>query len=321
MRALDSRCSRLPSSSTPRTLDEPRQRQPLQDQRGEDDRVGEEDDEVALREGAAAVDRLRDGQRRGQRHRAAHAGPRRRWPGTASATAGSRSRTRRESRRGSVGGREDPQEADDDDRAPTRRPRRTTIEPVDSPLMPSMTLGQLQPDEHEEHGVEDEDEDLPHREGLDPGRRRDELRRAPAEVDAGRHRGQDRRDAERLGRQVGEVRRDQRDRDLGRRVVERLAQPGDDVADGDADRDADDRVEDEAPARLGQREAPADHGGDRELVGDERRRVVDQRLALDDRHVAPRRADARGDRRRRDGIGRRHDGAEHERRLPTTCRR
>ena len=136
------------------------------------------------------------------------------------------------------------------------------------------------------------------------------------EVDAGRHRGQDRRDAERLGRQVGEVRRDQRDRDLRRRVVQRLAQPGDDVADGDADRDADDRVEDEAPARLGQREAPGDRGRDRELVGDERRRVVDQRLALDDRHVAPRGADPRGDRRRRDGIGGRHDGAQHEGRLP-----
>jgi len=56
-------------------LDEPRQREPLQDQRGEDDRVGQEDDEVALREGPAAVDRLRDGQCRGQGHGTAHAGP------------------------------------------------------------------------------------------------------------------------------------------------------------------------------------------------------------------------------------------------------
>ena len=184
------------------------------------------------------------------------------------------------------------------------------------PADPVDDARQLEADEHEEHGVEDEDEDLPHREGLDPGGRRDELRRVPAEVDAGGHRGQDRRDAERLGRQVGEVRRDERDRDLRRGVVERLAQRRDDVADGDADRDADDRVEDEAPARLGHREAPADRGRHRELVGDEGRRVVDQRLAFDDRHVAARGADARGDRRRRDGIGRRHDGAQHERRLP-----
>ena len=90
----------------------------------------------------------------------------------------------------------------------------------------------------------------------------------------------------------------------------------DDVADGDADRDAHDRVEDEAAARLGHREAPADDGRHRELVGDEGRRVVDQRLAFDDRHVAARGADARGDRRRRDGIGGRHDGAQHEGRLP-----
>src|SRR3954464_410123 len=39
-------------------LDEPRQRESLQDQRGEDDRVGEEDDEIALGEAPAAVDRL-----------------------------------------------------------------------------------------------------------------------------------------------------------------------------------------------------------------------------------------------------------------------
>ena len=179
-----------------------------------------------------------------------------------------------------------------------------------------MTLGSWRPDEHEERGVEDEDEDLPHREGLDPRRGRDQLGRVPAQVDAGGHGGQHRRDAERLGRQVGEVRRDERDRDLRRGVVERLAQQRDDVADDDADRDADDRVEHEAPARLGHREAPGDRGGHRELVGDERRRVVDQRLALDDRHVAPRRADTRGDRRRRDGIGGRHDGAQHERGLP-----
>ena len=290
------------------------QRHPLQDQRGHDHRVGEEDDEVALREVAARVDRRRDGERRGQRDGAAHARPRDDGGevpvhgGLALADA-PRDQPRQ------VGAGEDPQEAyDDDGRRHGRRVAddRAGRQPADA----VHHAGQLQPDEHEERGVEDEDEDLPHREGLDAGRRRDELGRVPPQVDPRRHGGEDGRDAQRLGRQIGEVRRHQRDRDLGRRVVERLAHPGDDEADREPDRHADDRVEHEAPAGLGQREAAADHGGDGELVGDERGRVVEQRLALDDRQIAPRRAHARGDGRRRDRVGGRHDGAEHERRLP-----
>jgi len=42
------------------------------------------------------------------------------------------------------------------------------------------------------------------------------------------------------------------------------------------------------------------------------RRVVHQALALEDRHDAPRHADALEDRRRRDGVGRRDDRAESE---------
>jgi hypothetical protein len=55
--------------------DQRRQRQALADQRGGDDEEGQEDDQVAVREGAAAGQRGRQGQRGGQRDDAAHAAP------------------------------------------------------------------------------------------------------------------------------------------------------------------------------------------------------------------------------------------------------
>src|SRR5205085_2750402 len=59
--------------------------------------------------------------------------------------------------------------------------------------------GQLQAEQREQQRVEEEDEDLPVGVGLDARRRVDELRRAPAEVDAARDRGEHGAHARRLG--------------------------------------------------------------------------------------------------------------------------
>ena len=137
--------------------------------------------------------------------------------------------------------------------------------------------------------------------------------REAAHVDAHGDRGQDARGADGLGRQVGEVGGKERDRHLHGRVVQSPPDSRDGGADRDADRDAAKGADDELAARLHQAEAPGDHGGHGEPVGDQRRSVVDQGLALDDRHDPPRHAKPASDRGCRDRIGRRDDRSQHER--------
>ena len=172
---------------------------------------------------------------------------------------------------------------------------------------------QLQADEDEQERVEQEDEDLPHRVALHAHGRVGQARGLRAHVEADRDRGGDAGEAELLGRQVGGVAAHERDRDLDRRIVEALAHLGDHPADGEADRGAAEAGVDELRTGLPGAEAAGEHGRDRDLVGDQRGRVVDQRLALDDRHDAARDAEAPGDRGRGDGVGGGDDRAEHER--------
>ena len=84
-----------------------------------------------------------------------------------------------------------------------------------------------------------------------------------------------------------------------------------------ADRDADRRPADRRPGEVGG-DAPEGHasadGGDGAPQRDEGRRVVEQRLALEDGDDAARQADPSGDGGGRDGVGRRHDRAECDRR-------
>ena len=64
-------------------------------------------------------------------------------------------------------------------------------------------------------------------------------------------------------------------------------------------------------------EKPTGHGGDdRGPVGHQRRRIVDEALALEDRHDAARDAEPLEDRRRRYGIGWGDDRPEGERGCP-----
>ncbi|HET8592846.1 MAG TPA: hypothetical protein VFL56_04215 [Solirubrobacterales bacterium] len=82
------------------------------------------------------------------------------------------------------------------------------------------------------------------------------------------------------------------------------------------DRDPAHRRAEELGHCVSRRHGLAHRRGHRHLVGDQRGRVVDQALALDDVHQPPRRPDAAHDRRRRNRIGRRDDCAEHERHRP-----
>ena len=175
---------------------------------------------------------------------------------------------------------------------------------------------ELQADEHEEQRVGDEDEDLPDRGAREARLHLKDARGVPAEIEAGAHRGEDARDAGRLSRQVGEVAREQRDRDRRRRARDPADRLRHQVADDETDDDPRDDPDHEARAGLEEAERPGEHGRDRELVGDERGRVVDEALPLDDRHDAPRDAHLPRDRCRRERIGRRQDRAEDERRGP-----
>ena len=181
---------------------------------------------------------------------------------------------------------------------------------------------QLEADEHEQQGVQHEDQDLPDGVALEPRLHGRQLGRVPADVDADGDRGEHGRDARGLGREVGEVAGEERDRDLGRRVVE----PAPDLPQMTKPTASPiaippEHVDDEAPGRVPEREGAGQHRGDGEAVGDERGRVVDQALALDQRDEPARQPEPRGDRRRRDRVGRRDDRAEHEAHRPRQARR
>ncbi len=186
---------------------------------------------------------------------------------------------------------------------------RTVVEALDDQR-------KLEADEHEERRVEEEDQDLPDGVSLDPGGRGRQLGGEATHVDADGHRGEDARDADRLSREIREVGGGQGDRDLDGRVVEPAPDRGDDRADADADRDAADRADHELAACLEQAEAAGHDGGDRELVRDQRRAVVDEALALDDRDDPVRDTELAPDGGRRDRVGGGDDRAQDERGRP-----
>ena len=86
-----------------------------------------------------------------------------------------------------------------------------------------------------------------------------------------------------LGRHVGRVAAEQRDRDLHRRVVEPPADLGDHPADGEPDRDPAGRAEHELAARPPRSENVPPTAPTADAVEHQRGAVVDQALALDDR--------------------------------------
>ena len=107
-----------------------------------------------------------------------------------------------------------------------------------------------------------------------------------------------------LGRQEGGVAGDEADRDLGQRIVQPTADLTDHEPDSETERHPAHPGDDEAGARVEQRERSADgsrHGGS---VGHERGGIVDEALALDQVDDAARCAETAHDRRRRHRVGR-----------------
>ena len=81
-----------------------------------------------------------------------------------------------------------------------------------------------------------------------------------------------------------------------------------------------DAGQEESDGRVSKGEGAGDGGADGHPVGHQRGGIVDQALALEDGGEAPVRADGPEDRDRRHRIGRRHDGAQRERRGPGELR-
>ena len=146
--------------------------------------------------------------------------------------------------------------------------------------------------------------------------RRDQLRGPPAQVDAGGDRRQHAGEAELVRGDERRVGGEQRDRDLGRRVVEPAPDLGDHEADHQPDRDPAGGRAHELEPRVERREAAAHRGGHGHPVGHERGRVVHEALALDDVHEPARGAELAHDRRGGHRIGRRDDRAEREGQRP-----
>jgi hypothetical protein len=174
----------------------------------------------------------------------------------------------------------------------------------------------LQPDEHEQRGVQQEVDDVPRHEALQPDAGRDDAGPAKAHEQPACDRGERARGADLVGRDERCVAAQQGDRDAHLRVLHPRTDPRDDPSHDQADRDPARRAQNEPQARLAQREAAANRGGHRHLVGHERRGVVEQALALDPAHEPAREADATHDQRACQRIGGRHHRAQHERRRP-----
>ncbi len=175
---------------------------------------------------------------------------------------------------------------------------------------------QAQPDRHEQQPVQQEGEDLPDRVALQPRLDGRQLRRVPAHVDARRDHRQHARRAQQVGRDEREIAGQKRDRDLERRVVQPQAHLPDHPSQRQADADAADHRPDERQGRAGHADRAGDDGQHGELVEHQRRPVVDQSLALDDRDDPARNTEPLGDRGGGQRIGGRDHRAQHERRRP-----
>ena len=169
--------------------DDGHQAQPLPDQRCQDDTEGEEDHEIALREQHATGEREGQCQSCGQGEATAHADP-----GDHHHIAPSWIRVTATQARADqawkIGHRKDPGNAHGDDgqadeqRLPDQGNHRVTHNSFQNAT-------QLQPDEQKDQAVEQEDQHIPHRIGLQARIGGEEARRLPTQVKASRQHGQD----------------------------------------------------------------------------------------------------------------------------------
>ena len=140
-----------------------------------------------------------------------------------------------------------------------------------------------------------------------------DARAAAAEVQAGDHRRDHAGGAELLGREEGGVGRQEGDRDLHRRVLDARPDLRDHPPHRQADRPPAQHRDGEGRERPRTTERAPDRGRDGDSVDRQRGRVVQQALALEERHDPSRYGEPRDDGGRRDRVGRRDDRAERQR--------
>ena len=212
--------------------------------------------------------------------------------------------------------REHPDEPEHDHRQPAPPPRRRPSgrSTATSRRGRGGSTPDLQPDEEEHRVLEQELDGGPVAALHHPRRRRLDDVRLVAEQQPGDHHRQHPRGVDLLGDEVH-----------GERAQQRHGRVGDDVVDVPAELGEQDRRDDarrRTPPTADSRKSPAtsssgdgaDDRGDRRAQAHDRGRVVDEALALQDRHDPPRHADPAGDRGGRDRVRRGDHGAERQRR-------
>ena len=176
-RVFSFECAVLAESKQP---DDRREAQPLPDQRHQDDREGEEDHQIALREGHATGECQGQGQGRGQGEAPAHADPGhdRDTAPSGIGVAGAQASTDQARQRGRG---KDPGETHSDDgqadqqRLPDEREQRMARNGCQD-------AAQLQPDQQKEQAVEQEDQHVPDGVGLQARIGGEEARRLATQV-------------------------------------------------------------------------------------------------------------------------------------------
>ena len=294
--------------------DQRRQAQPLQDERGQDHREGHEDDLAAEGKRRARRRRLRQGERGGERDDAAHSDPRQQQHQRPR-----RDRIARAQRAAHESGdhdrQRDPDQTDHDDGKTDEGPEAHEGPEIDVDARRA-DGAELEPDQREDHAVQDEDEDIPDGEGLHARGGRHRRAEVPSHVKAAGYAREHARGVRALGQEPGRIGCQQGDSRLGQAVLGEAQRPADEPAHDQPDQHAARRGQDELPQRRREREDTRHDRRDRGPIEHERRGVVDQALALEDGHDPIGDAQASGDGTGGDGVGRRDDGAEGDRRRP-----
>ena len=112
----------------------------------------------------------------------------------------------------------------------------------------------LESGQQEQQALDQIDHEVPEEDALQARRRRDQQRAVPADVEAAGHGGDHAGAAEMFGNPVGEVGRDQRQRDLDLRIARAVPGAQREPADRHAEQDLADDDGREGAGRLGQRE-------------------------------------------------------------------
>src|SRR2546421_11268072 len=102
----------------------------------------------------------------------------------------------------------------------------------------------------------------------------------PAKVNASSDDREDAREMQPLGRKVSRERRQQRDGDLHRRIIEMPLHPAHDEANENSEGDATERHDNKAPRGRAERELAGYERGDGKSQSDQRGSVVDQAFAF-----------------------------------------